>query len=752
MDARPTPIVKDLVLVGGGHSHIAVLRMFGMRPVQGVQLTLVCRDVHTPYSGMLPGLIAGHYTFDEAHIDLRKLAAFSRARFIHDSVTGLDLAGRRLRFAGRPPIPYDLLSLNIGSTPDVAATAGAARHAVPVKPISNFLPRWAALLRRVEQLQEPPAIAIVGAGAGGVELALAMQYRLRARLAAGGAGCEPEIHIFSAAAEILPTHNARTRRKFRRILAERGVRVHTEARVSEVTREGLRTASGWAGRFHEVVWATQASAAPWLADSGLACDRHGFAQVDECLRSTSHPEVYSAGDMAAVRDHPRDKAGVFAVRQGPPLERNLRRALRGERPRPFRPQRRFLGLISSGDRYAVASRGRWSVEGAWAWRWKDRIDRRFMAKFADLPAMPADGRASSKLPRAVLDGAELPEREMRCRGCASKLGATPLGGALESIKPFRREDVPGGLASRDDAAVLNAPRGKSVVQSVDFFPAIVDDPYLFGQITANHALSDIYAMGAAPQSALAIAGIPAGTPAKSEHLLRQMLLGADLVFHEAEVNLAGGHTSECPELALGFVVNGLADQEQVLRKGGLQPGQSLILTKPLGTGVLFAAEMRLAAKGRWIDEAIASMLQPSREAARILRRHGASACTDITGFGLAGHLLEMLEASGAAASLDIGSLPALAGAVACLEAGVRSTLDLENRKAWRRAANGNAMPALPSFSLLFDPQTSGGLLAGVPAADAEACLAALRRAGYSAATRIGTVQAPLPGRGILAAE
>ncbi len=746
MDAKPTPIVKDLVLVGGGHSHIAVLKMFGMKPVPGVQLTLVCRDVHTPYSGMLPGLLAGHYTFDEAHIDLRKLAVFSQARFIHDSVTGLDLAGRELRFTNRPPIPYDLLSLNIGSTPGTRDVPGADQYAVPVKPISNLLPRWEALLGRVERLQETPAIAVVGAGAGGVELALAMQYRLRAHFASSGTARDPEIHVFSETAEILPTHNGRARKKFSRILAERGVRVHAEARVAEVLRDGLRTADGWTGHFHEVIWATKASSAAWLADSGLACNDQGFALVDECLRSVSHSEVYAAGDVASVQVHPREKAGVFAVRQGPPLARNLRRALLDEPIRRFRPQSRFLSLISTGDRYAVASRGRWSVEGAWAWKWKDWIDRRFMDRFSALPEMNPGETGASKLPQAVLDSAELPEREMRCRGCASKVGATTLGGALEAIKPFWREDVPAGLGSRDDAAVINVPAGKSIVQSVDFFPAIVDDPYLFGQITANHSLSDIYAMGAVPQSALAVAGIPFGTPSKAEHLLRQMLLGADLVFHEAKVNLAGGHTSECPELALGFVVNGLADQDQVLRKGGLQPGQALILTKPLGTGVLFAAEMRLEAKGRWIDDAIDSMLQPSRRAAEIMRDHGAIACTDITGFGLAGHLVEMLEASGVAASLDLDSLPALAGAMACFEAGVRSTLDPENRKVWDRAANGGPRAGHPAFPLLFDPQTSGGLLAGVPASNADACLAALREAGYGSAARIGTVgESPLDG-------
>ncbi len=743
MEARPTPIVKDLVLVGGGHSHITVLKRFGMKPVPGVQLTLICRDVHTPYSGMLPGLIAGHYSYDEAHIDLRKLAMFSSARFIHDEVVRLDPARRELFFPSRPPIRYDLLSLNIGSTPGMEAVPGAEEFAVPVKPISEFLPRWKALLGRVESIEGPPRIAIVGAGAGGVELALSIQHRLRARFASLARTDDPQMHVFSAAPTILPTHNPRARAKFARILAERGVAVHVDTAVAEVTEKGLVTDGGWHGEFDEVVWVTKASAADWLAASGLAANQEGFVRVGESLRSVSHPEVFAAGDVAFVDAHPREKAGVFAVRQGPPLERNLRRVLWGKPPKPFQPQRRFLGLISTGDRYAVASRGNWSVEGAWVWKWKDWIDRRFMDKYQDLPEMTRPGPSSDQ---AAIPGVlEIPERDIRCRGCASKIGADTLAGALGSIRPFWRDDVPAGLATRDDAAVLDVPDGKAMVQSVDFFPAIVDDPFLFGKIAANHALSDIFAMGAVPQSALAVAGIPFAAAEKSEDLLRQMLLGANETFENTRTSLAGGHTSECPELALGFVINGLADPNSVLRKGGLQIGDALILTKALGTGVLFAAEMRLEAKGRWIDAAIESMLQSSQRAAEILRAHGASGCTDITGFGLAGHLAEMLKASGAAAVVELDALPRLPGATECLEAGVRSSLHPENRKIWDRAANGAGKPSHVAFPLLFDPQTAGGLLAGIPEPNAAACVEALHAAGYVQAARIGTVQEAVSG-------
>ncbi len=741
MQNRPTPIVRDLVLVGGGHSHITVLKRFGMNPMPGVQLTLVCRDVHTPYSGMLPGLIAGHYSYDEAHIDLRKLSTFARARFIHDEVISLDPLRQELRFRNRPAIPYDLLSLNIGSTPGMQDVPGAAKHAVPVKPISEFLPRWQALLERVQSTAGSPRIAVVGAGAGGVELTLAIQYRLRSRFASLGKSTAPEMHLFGAEACILPTHSAGVRGRFGRILADRGVTVHRNSVVTEVTADGVTTSDGWQGTFDEVVWVTNASAADWLSRSGLAVNGRGFVRVDESLRSISCPNVYAAGDVATVEAHSREKAGVFAVRQGRPLEKNLRLALSGRATRPFRPQRRFLSLISTGDRYAVASRGRWSLEGGWVWTWKDWIDRRFMGKFQELPAMTETD--SKDEPAAAVDGSPgLAERDMRCRGCASKIGATTLTGALAAIEPFWREDVPAGLSTRDDAAIIEVPDGRSLVQSVDFFPAIVDDPYLFGQIAANHALSDIFAMGATPQSALAIAGIPFATARKSEDLLRQMLLGANETFLAAHTNLAGGHTSECPELALGFVINGLTEKGAALRKGGLHPDDALILTKPLGTGVIFAAEMRLAAKGRWIDSAIESMLQSSQRAAEILRAHGATACTDVTGFGLAGHLVEMLEASQAGAVIDLATLPVLPGATECIDAGIRSSLFPENLQVWHRVGNGAELPEHSAFALLFDPQTAGGLLAGIPQERVESCLTALREAGYGSASTVGTVQVP----------
>jgi len=736
MDPSTVPVHTDLVLIGGGHSHVFVLRKFGMDPMPGVRLTVISRDVHAPYSGMLPGLIAGHYDFDETHIDLAPLARFAGARLIHAEVTGLDLAAQQITCCDRPPIAYDLLSINIGSQPGMAHVPGAAA-VVAVKPIDGFARRWATLRTAVLARHEETTIAFVGGGAGGVEMLLAIQRNLRDALAAAGRSDDHlRYRLFTASSDILHTHNAGVRRRFARVLAERGIAVETDHRVTSVSRDGdvqLTFGNGATARADEVFWVTTAAAQPWPAEAGLEVDERGFIKVGETLQTLADSRVFAAGDVAAVAGHPRPKAGVFAVRQGPPLTRNLRRAARREAPLPFRPQREFLSLISTGDRYAVASRARWSVEGRWVWRWKDRIDRAFMRKFSELPAMAAAAPEESE--------AETPGNPlMHCAGCGSKVGGRVLRRALMRLHLPQPEDVLVGLGSPDDAAVVRLPEGRVAVHTVDHFRGLVEDPFVSGRIAAVHALGDLWAMGATPQSAMAIVTLAHATEAKMEEDLVQLLAGAATLFAETGTALVGGHTNEGPETALGFAVSGHAVPGELLRKSGLSAGDALILTQALGTGALFAAEMRGLAKGRWIAGAVAAMSQASAQAADVLRAHGATAMTDVTGFGLAGHLDEMLQASGRGARLVLADVPLLAGASDVAGAGIASSLHPQNRYVEDDFAAAPGLVGSPAYELLFDPQTAGGLLAGVPAERAGSAVAALRQAGYADAVVIGEVR------------
>ena len=729
MQTYSEPVRQDIVLVGGGHSHVDVLKRFGMKPQPGVRLTLIARDLLTPYSGMVPGLIAQHYTVAECHIDLRPLAAFAGARLIHAPATGLDLAHNSVQVAGRPPVRFDLLSLDTGSTPSTAGIAGA-EHALPVKPIDCFLVGQSAIAAAIADKPGRYHIVVVGGGAGGVELTLSLDQQLRR--GASSRERNPEdlsLTIIEASDRLLPSYNTAARARLLRVIAKRGIDVQTGTMIARIDADSVTLDSGETLPADRTVLVTNGGAPHWLAASGLALDERGFVRVDDDLRSPSHAQVFAAGDLASMDNYTLPKSGVYAVRQGPYLAENLRRAATGQPLRAYRPQKQTLALITTGDRYAIAARGTLSLAGGWVWRWKDWIDRRWMRKYQELPDMTAQSPTGSD--NDVLD-------DMRCGGCGAKVPAPILRRALDRLPPQVTEGLAQGLDAPDDAAVLMPPPGKALVQTVDQFRAFIDDPYLFARIAANHCLGDIFAMGAEPHSALAAVILPHDGEDKIAEDLYQLLAGATETLADAGAVLAGGHTGEGAEMAFGLTVNGYADPDTILRKGGLQTGDALILTKPLGTGVLFAADMRTKARGEWIEAAFTSMLRLAGPSVPILRAHGASACTDVTGFGLLGHLVEMLQASTADAVLDLDAVPLLAGAAGLSVEGIESTLKADNEAA---TAASHAPAAHIAYPLLFDPQTAGGLLVGVRQDRAAACLEELRHAAAPDAAIIGSVHA-----------
>ena len=738
---QTAPIVKDLVLVGGGHSHLEVLKRFGMRPLAGARITLICKDLDTPYSGMLPGFIAGHYAFDETHIDLGPLAHFAGARLLNDEVVGVDVRRQLVICRARPPVPYDVLSVNTGSTPDTLID-GAAEFAVAVKPISSFHAQWLQMRTRILAAGGKIRVAVVGGGAGGVEILLAARHNLMGALRAHGHDADRLAFVLiTASSAILPTHNARVRQKFEQLLRENAIDVITGERVKKVEAGVLRTRSGRVVGVDETLWVTTASAPRWLQEAGVETDEAGFIRVNDSLQSISHPMLFAAGDVAAVDLHPRPKSGTFAVRQGRPLAANLRRALLGEPPKPFVPQREFLSLISTGRRHAIASRGVWALEGRWVWRWKDWIDRRFMAKYSRLPEMADANEATDPPDLIAAHDLRLAQQQMRCGGCGSKVGANMLADALRELAPYSRDDVLIGLHDADDAAVVAPPPERVAVHTVDAFRAFIDDPYIFGKVTAAHCLSDIFAMGAVPQSALALVTLPLAAESKMRDDLVQIMSGALEVLAAEKTALVGGHTTEGDELSLGFAINGYARREDLTTKADVRAGQRLILTKALGTGVLFAAHMRGKAKARWIDSGLRSMVHSNRAAAQCLRDYGATAITDLTGFGLVGHAAEMLRDGGVKAELSLARLPLLVGAEALAEQGYVSSLYEQNLAIRNSFVAGHAVQAQARFALCFDPQTAGGLLAAVPTENAADCIVALVELGYAQAANIGGLSA-----------
>lgn len=744
MQHASAPVLRDIVLVGGGHSHVIVLRMFAMRPVPGARLTVICTDTDTPYSGMLPGYIAGHYSYDDVHIDIRKLAEFAGARYFKDEVTGIDRNTQQVLCRNRPPVPYDVLSINVGATPRVDTVPGAREYSIPVKPIRHFNDRWLALLDRMRERSQPSTIAVVGAGAGGVELTLAIQHRLQREMKQWGRPANTvQFHLFSAEPVILPTHNTRVRKAFKHTLQTRGVNVHVSSKVTRLEKDCLQTENGDMFKAHETFWVTQAAGPAWMKETGLALDENNFIKVTETLQTQTDPLIFAAGDCAAYTPRPLEKAGVFAVRMGKPLYDNLCRALEQKPLLPYRPQKTWLALISTGNQHAIASRGALYAQGNWIWHWKDHIDRRFMRKFNELTlTMPRKAETPhGNIPLKQEEQTQaISAIAMRCGGCGAKVGASVLSSALANIQPLERPDVLIGLHAPDDAAVVKTPPGKAMVHTVDFFRAFINDPYLFGRIAANHALGDIFAMGGEALSATAVATVPPGLESKVQDTVFQMMKGAVEVLNEAGCALVGGHTGEGLELALGFAINGVVDEslKGVLTKSGMRPGDVLILTKPIGTGTLFAAHAQLKAKGRWIDNALNYMQMSNKLAMPCLIEHGATACTDLTGFGLLGHLVEMTRPSGVDAELNLNALPVLEGAAQTAAMGILSSLQPANVRLRRALQNQEAAMTHPNYPLIFDPQTAGGLLASIPAEHADATIEALDALGYPAA-KIGKI-------------
>ncbi len=729
-DERETPRA-DLVLVGGGHSHVQVLRRFGMAPRSDVRLTLIVDKPVAVYSGMVPGYVAGQYRREELEIDVVPLARRAGARVILSPAVGIDPASKRIRLSDRPPVRYDVASFDVGSTVAGLDLPGVRQHALPTRPIVELVERIDAVVARIQSRPAgaPFRIVVVGGGAGGIELAFTLWHRV-------GAGRDPsiELTLVHGWPEVLAGYPRSLVERVHRNAARRGIRIQPKRRVVEVKKDAVVFEGGDSIPADALLWVTGAWSHPLFADSGLPTERRGFVRTRSTLQVEGFDDLFAVGDCATMTDFPETpKAGVYAVRQGPLLYENLVTSLEGRPLRRYRPQSDFLTLLNLGDGTALGSKRGRSFEGKWVMRLKDWIDRQFMTKFQVLDAEGALTEVFQRLPD--MSGG----METLCGGCAAKVGQSILERALSRLPGAAGDPtVKLGLDRPDDAAAFETPHGDLVVSSIDAFRSFLDDPFLVGRVSALNSLSDIQAKGAAPRYALALVAVPRdASDQEQEEILFQVLSGARAVFDQNGVTLIGGHTVTAPELLVGFSVDGIASSPNLLTLDRLQPGDQLLLTKRLGTGVVLHADMQGLASGRALAECLESMLTTNGDAAQLARELGALAVTDVTGFGLAGHLGAMLRASGVSALIDVTTLPALPGAVELLARGFRSTFHPENAKARKAIAIGADAANDPRLELLFDPQTSGGLLFGLPSSRVDEALGRLDQASV-----LGEVRPP----------
>jgi len=703
-----------------------------MKPIPDVRLTVIVDRYPALYSGMLPGVVAGEYCLEETIIDLRPLCLRAGARCFLGRVRRIDADGRKIEIDGRPAVRYDLASIDIGSSIRGHTLPGVKEHAIATRPIGRFMSTLDEALAKAAHSPEPLKVVVVGAGAAGMELALCLRNRL---------GDEAMITVLTRGPSVLEGINRRLGSRLTEAAHAQNIRIQTQVEVHsvEADRVHAHSADGESIQLpaHLTIWATGAAPAPLGAQSNLPLTEEGFIRTDRYLRVVDQENLYAVGDCA-VPDHAPQlpRAGVHAVRQGPVLDTNLRAQCLGRPLKPYRPQSDFLALLNLGDGRAAG--GKWSLAASSRLlrRLKHRIDQRFMERFR---VLDPTGRPASSFPRnpAMEKAAE----EMLCGGCAAKVGPSPLQDALRRLPtPPNDPSVRLGLSEADDVAAVGLPDGSLLLSSIDGFRAFTDDPWRVGQVAAVNALNDVFAKGGQPRHALALVTVPEGPAPEQSETLYQVLSGIRSALDPLAVSLVGGHSTTGPELFIGLSVAGdPLDAGRILGIAGLQPGDSLILTKPLGSGVLLAADMRGQAPGHWIEALFESMLQESQTAAKLALQFGASASTDISGFGLGGHLLELCDASGVSAQLNARALPTYAGALELMKTGLRSTFFEQNATLRSRVISSGEVSSEHS-DLLFDPQTAGGLLIGIKAERARPFLDALHQAGISTARIIGRTE------------
>jgi selenide,water dikinase len=725
---------NNIVLLGVGHTNAHVVRMWKMQPLAGAELICVSNFPVATYSGMLPGVLAGQYPVSAMEIDLVRLCQSAGARLIVSEVTGLDLEKQRIEFRDRPPLPYQLLSIGIGSRPTFSGVELASDDAlVAVKPMQTFLPRLQQRIGAVEAAKpnQPVKIGIVGGGIGSIEIAFCLNQRFKQ-----SGQSNVELSLITGGDRVGTAISDASAQLVQEQLDQQGIVVHAGHRVAKVDTDSIELTNGDRLDADVIIWATGAAAPELLEKFDLPKDDRGFLSTRRTLQVVDHDRIFSVGDTGTIQDDPTLKAGVFAVRQGPILWDNLRRSLWKRPLVNYVPQRRFLKLINTADGKSIAEYSKITRYTGWAWRLKDRIDRRFMAMYQNYEPMPMNP-----------DAQDLSSDEaMRCLGCGGKIGSELLSEVLSELDVPDHPDVRIGLKNPDDAAVMTT-HDNQVTVTTDFFASPVEDPYLAGRIALLNSASDCFVMGAQPTGALAIVQLPLGHPRGQLEIMRELMAGSVEELRKMDATIVGGHSIEGPRLLAGYTILGrqLTDP---MTKGMLKPGDHLVLSKPVGSGVALAALMQCRLPGPAYQPLVQAMLQSNQIALRLITEGLVTGITDVTGFGLAGHLAEMLKSSGLSAEIRISDIPVLAGAQELIDQGIESTLTPDNRVVASKVDLEIEDVRSTRFTALFDPQTCGGLLMGVSDSKLESVMRTLGESGFEQATVIGSVTESCDGNAL----
>ena len=672
-------------------------------------ITLVSQESTTIYSGMFPGVVAGKYKFDEILIDLRNLALKAGVSFVMAEIEGIDLKKKKLLLTGRPEIEYSSLSLNVGTQTNLNSKSlirSEKNLAVPIKPFSESLKFIIDQDKYKDDFSAKPFV-IIGAGFAGIEMAFSLRHRWPER-------------------SILLQVKKTTKLKRNLLKAIKSLNI-------EIIQKNPSF-------LYPALICTGNKSFEWIKNSGLPIDKDGRILTKNTLQVVNYSDLFAVGDCGVIKDYARPSSGVWAVRSAIPLARNLEAMSKGFKLYEWEPQRKAIQLL---DIYSIKKASKafisWGIfmvgPSNLISRVKELIDKNFISKFHRL---------------TDIDSEMLSRKEMlKCRGCAAKLAYIPLNSALEKL-----DLVESPTDDSIDIGVLFS--GKNLIQSVDGFPALISDPWLNGRLLAFHSCSDIWACGGSVMSAQAFINLPSLSDNLQKELLFQVLEGINSALTTQGGKLIGGHTLESRKIpeepfALGIesslTVNGIIDDKKHFwSKGGMKKGDQILISRPLGTGVIFSAFINGYVRPYVLDSVLKEMNKSQHQIVNYINHlnnkdpssNVVNACTDITGFGLLGHLSEMLESTNndqlkmnldpVKIILELNKIPIYRGVKELLDKGFESTLAPSNAIFFNNIdGEGNLRFELlyndfnfydSSYNnllkILVDPQTCGPLVITCP--------------------------------------
>jgi len=695
---------KDLLLVGAGHAHCLALRMLGMKPLPSVRVTIVSDSCYAPYSGMLPSLIARRIPFSDAHIDVPRLADWAGAVFIQGDVSRINPDKKEVELSSGRILRGDIISLNVGVHSPVFNAGRDAETLCSVKPVQQFM-RWLAVMEE-EKKGQIFQLAIIGGGVAAIELALALDTRFEGKA---------QIICLERSDSFLRELPQRARASVLNVLRMRGIQTRTHFEVKQITDRIITSTDGESLSCCKVISAAGASLPEWLVRSGLAISPRGFLDVENTLQSASHPDIFALGDIADIRGMERPKSGVFAVRQARPFVLNLRRKLRKKSLKSIYLQKRFLKIIGTDKEEALFVRGTLSFIGRWPRVLKDIIDGRFIRQFHRLPIMNR-GVFGSVFSRK---GSE----EMYCNGCGGKVGREQLCINLQ--------------APLSDSSRISVKGNQELVQSVDFFTPFTKDPYSNAQFAFHHAAADLLVEKVKPQNAHALLMLPRAVEDVEERLLEQFMSGSRLAAQQYGSLIVGGHSAVGDSELTGFEVSAIREKvPQALYD--VDASFDIIISRRVGLGTLLAGYARGFGSGCTLELMKKELLQSQLKLLPILQEKSVLFATDVTGFGLLGHLLNKIAKLPVHVTLLPDHIPLYPGVRTLCQIGIRSSLYQSNLQSI--LSQHTTLEAVRRYPWLIDPQTTGPILFGIASDNTKATLHKMRKSGFPFARVIGQIE------------